>query len=268
MCDGLRALDVIRTVPVEEVAPAIVAMGGGVRRLELGSGVRRNALSTAAWLRVADLAREQAGDPGLRVLVIRGRGETFCSGSDIAEWSAAGPDDVEAAFDAMEAAFTAVEAVPVPVIAEISGYATGGGMQLALACDLRVMGAQAWIGMPIARLGIQISARFAERLVESTNRTVARDLLYTGRLLDAAAAERLGLVTQIVASDHLAETVAGLAAGIAAQPASALRVAKRRTVTSGSDAPTAAVDWPVFQGAVSAFLRPHRSRSAHGIDCD
>src|SRR4051794_2999725 len=113
--------------------PAVVEVANGVRLLEVGSGTRRNALSTSDWLRVAELAREQALDPGLRALVIRGRGSTFCSGSDIAEWSVADLAAVERAFTTMEAAFSAVEQIPVPVIAEVDGYATGGGMQLVLA---------------------------------------------------------------------------------------------------------------------------------------
>src|ERR1700722_1175549 len=105
--------------------PAVVVVGEGVRLLEVGSGARRNALSTPDWLRVAELARELALDPDLRALVIRGRGNTFCSGSDIAEWSVADLAAVERAFAAMEEAFSAVEQIPAPVIAEVDGYATG-----------------------------------------------------------------------------------------------------------------------------------------------
>jgi enoyl-CoA hydratase/carnithine racemase len=240
--------------------PAVVVVGEGVRLLEVGSGARRNALSTPDWLRVAELARELAVDPDLRALVIRGRGNTFCSGSDIAEWSVADLAAVERAFAAMEEAFSAVEQIPAPVIAEVDGYATGGGMQLALACDLRVMAADARIGMPIVRLGIQVSTRFAQRLVESSSISAARDLLYTGRLLDAAVAGQLGLVNQVVPGDELSATVSRLAAGVAAQPRSAMQIAKRRTTRQDTDAPTAAVDWAVFPSAVTRFLDLPQSR--------
>src|SRR5271167_1414213 len=116
--------------------------------ITIGSGERRNALTTADWLHLAETARSLAKDPNLRTVVVRGFGANFCAGSDIHEWDDATIDRVGASFDAMETALVAIEDIPVPVVAQISGVAAGAGLQLALACDLRVMGSHARIGMP------------------------------------------------------------------------------------------------------------------------
>lgn len=121
------------------------------------------------------------------------------------DWVDADSAYVEKSFARMEEAFSAIEDCPVPVVAEIRGVAAGAGCQLALACDLRLMADSARIGMPIARLGILASPAFAARMVALTGPSVARELLYTGRLVDARTAVELGLADHQVPEAQLTD---------------------------------------------------------------
>ncbi|MGW9427124.1 enoyl-CoA hydratase/isomerase family protein [Streptomyces decoyicus] len=171
-----------------------------------------------AWTQLARQVAELGETRSLRVLVIRGHGDTFCAGSNMTDWVDADSGYVEESFAHMEAAFTAIEECPVPVIAEIRGVAAGAGCQLALACDLRFMADGARIGMPIARLGILASPAFAARMVALAGPAAARELLYTGRLVDGRTAVALGLADDSVPEEHLAARTSGLAAAVAEQP--------------------------------------------------
>ena len=173
-----------------------VRENGPVAELTVGDGTKRNALTSRAWDNLAQQVRVCGEDGSAGVIVIRGRGDTFCAGSDIGEWLDAEPEFVEESFARMETAFQAIEQCPVPVVAAIHGVAAGAGCQLALACDLRFMASSARIGMPIARLGILASPAFAARMTRSAGPVVAGELLYTGRLLDAADAVRTGLANR------------------------------------------------------------------------
>jgi enoyl-CoA hydratase len=186
----------------------------------------------------------------------------FSAGSDMREWVKADLTDVTESFAAMEAAFTAIEELPVPVIAEVEGVAAGAGCQLALACDLRVFAATARIGMPIARLGILVSPAFAARLSVLAGPGAARELLYTGRLVPAAEAVRLGLVTRCVPEAELASATRRLVLSVTRNPATAIRAAKhavdaalaasRAAAKAQAGGPPVAYD--DFQRGISAFL--------------
>lgn len=139
-----------------------------------------------------------------------------------------------------EKAFRAVERCPVPVVAQVQGVAAGAGCQLALACDLRVMGESARIGMPIARLGILPSPAFAARLVRLAGQALARELLYTGRLLDSAEAATAGLANAVVPDAGVEGHVTALLDLVAAQPAAAIRAAKRAVTEAMGEPPAGA----------------------------
>ncbi|GGT65768.1 enoyl-CoA hydratase/isomerase family protein [Streptomyces atratus] len=235
----------------------------GVLELVVGDGGRRNALDTTGWLTVAELVRGLRHRDDLTALVIVGRGAAFCAGSDLREWLGADLAKVAASFAAMEEAFRAIEELPAPVVAQIDGVAAGAGCQLALACDLRVMGADSRIGMPIARLGILPSDAFAARLSLAAGPAVARELLYTGRLVTAEAAVRLGLANTVAPHGETAACVDVLVGEIIENPVAAVRAAKH-AVSNGlgmlrdrcrpddSGGPPVA-EWE-FQSAVEAFL--------------
>lgn len=207
-------------------APVTLHRDGPVAELTVGTGRGRNALSAQGWRAISLACRKLAVSDDLRLLLVRGAGDTFCAGSDIRQWQGAAPDEVAASFAAMEDACSALEQLPAPVVAVIEGVAAGAGCQLALACDLQLLASSARIGMPIARLGILVSRTFAGRLVTLAGPAVARDLLYTGRLLNAPEALAAGLATRVVADDQLDGEVRALVAQVVAQPVAATRAAK------------------------------------------
>jgi enoyl-CoA hydratase/carnithine racemase len=235
---------------------------GAVAETVLGSGGSRNALGREDWQAVEQTFRDLARDADIHAIVVRGSGSTFSAGSDLREWVHASPDDVEESFARMEAACTAIEEAPVPVIAQVSGVAAGAGCQLALACDLRVLADTARLGMPIARLGILVSPSFAARLSVLVGHGLARELLYTGRLLGAAEAVSLGLANRCVPEEKLAEVTGALVDSIVAQPRSALVAAKQAVSVSLSPVRAAvrsfaagpAVSYADFQHGVTEFL--------------
>ena len=162
---------------------------------------RRNALNgeLCAQLRAR---LEQSGE--LRAIVITGAGSAFCSGADLVTRFAADADATTDTFrPAFEEMLDAIVAHPAPVLAAINGPAIGAGMQLAVACDIRVGALGARLAIPGGKLGIHLSARNIWRLVQLVGQGAARDFLLAGRTVDAEEAQRLGLV-QYVAHDALA----------------------------------------------------------------
>ncbi|MCO5971118.1 enoyl-CoA hydratase/isomerase family protein [Actinoallomurus soli] len=240
-----------------------------VAEITVGDGRRGNALASADWRELEQTFRRLALDAELRVVVVRGQGGMFSSGSDVREWVEADVTDVADSFAAMEAALTAIEDLPVPVIAQVEGVAAGAGCQLALACDLQVMAESARIGMPIARLGILVSPAFAARLVVLAGPGVARELLYTGRLVSAAEAMRLGLATRCVPDAELATATRRLVLGITRHPDAAVRAAKHAVGAVLTPAWAAAkaqaggppVAFEDFQRGIATFLRDPRATS-------
>jgi enoyl-CoA hydratase/carnithine racemase len=247
----------------------------GVADVSVGDGQRGNALSSDDWRELEQTFRHLAEDDQLRAVVVRGQGGTFSAGSDMREWVQADRTDVAQSFAAMEAAFTAIEDLPVPVIAEVEGVAAGAGCQLALACDLRVLAETARIGMPIARLGILVSPSFAARLSVLAGPGVARELLYTGRLVSAEEAVRLGLATRSVPVEHLASATHRLVLSVVRHPGSAIRAAKhavdvslapvRAAAKAQAEGPPVAYD--DFQRGIMTFLNRNPERGPEqGLD--
>ncbi|MEU1161288.1 enoyl-CoA hydratase/isomerase family protein [Streptomyces sp. NPDC005921] len=236
---------------------------GGLATVRVGTGRRANALATRDWHALATLFEDLADDPTLRAVVLAGAGRSFFSaGSDMREWLSADPADIDASFAAMESALTAIERLPVPVVARIRGAAAGAGCQLACACDLRVVADDATLGMPIARWGILVPPTFAARIALLTGPASARDLLFTGRLVDGAEAVRLGLATTHVPEAELDDTVTAIVTSILAHPPAAVRAAKRSVDLLLEPArdhlrktPTGpAADYASMQAGLAAFL--------------
>lgn len=207
-----------------DLAPAAAASRVAV--LEVGNGERFNALSSPQWRALEISARNLATDPAVRAVVIRGAGGTFCSGSDLREWQDATGADVSEAFSAIEGALQAIESIPVPTVALVQGVATGAGCQLALACDLQVLEASAQIGMPIARLGMLIPPTFANRMSLRIGPSRTKDLLYGGRLLTAAEAQTIGLVSTVVPAGASHGEVSELTERWSAMSQASLRASK------------------------------------------
>ncbi|TWP38594.1 enoyl-CoA hydratase/isomerase family protein [Leekyejoonella antrihumi] len=241
-----------------------VGRAGGVVTIVVGDAHRNNALGEADWGRLAQEVTSAAQADGIRAVVLSGHGETFSTGFDMAEWEDADLAAVNRCFTAMEHCFRTIERAPVPVIAAVEGAAIGAGCQLALACDLAVLGMSARIGMPIARLGILASPAFVERITAKTGATLASDLYLTGRLLRADEAHSTGLISRVVADGTARTTAQRLAAKIATYPPAAVTSAKEAIalVTRGDQSVQRAEVMPSvslgeFRAAVRTFLRRH-----------
>jgi enoyl-CoA hydratase/carnithine racemase len=223
------------------VAPLIIReRDGQVARVIVGSGLRRNALTSGAWAGIERAVRELATDAALRVMVLEGAAEWFCAGSDITEWAKTSNERVELSFARMEAACTAIEDLPIPVIAKVRGPAAGAGCQLALACDLRIFDARASIGMPIARLGILISPSFAHRVAVNAGPSVAGDLVYSGRMVGAVEAVELGLANACIPSDDVDRYVEVAIDSILRSSDASIRAGKRALAQLAAPARAAA----------------------------
>lgn len=248
-------------------AAVTVEESAAVAVVRVGNGARRNALTTDGWNTLHEAAVRLGARRDLLAVVVRGRGHTFCAGSDLREWDGAEGATVDASFAAMEAALQAVEALPVPTLAVVEGAATGAGCQLALACDLQLLARTALIGMPVARLGILLSPAFATRLTVRVGPTLTKDLLYSGRLLGADEAVATGLVGRVVDDAHLEDEADALLALWRTQPRSALHAAKAAVDTGLAPVTIPAQQAPIAPGsdrlemprAVARFLHANRA---------
>lgn len=174
-------------------------------------------------LAAADAA---AADPLVRSVVIFGGSKVFAAGADIKEMAAMSHEDMVTRSVALQAAFTSVAMIPKPVIAAITGYALGGGCELALAADFRICADNAKLGQPEIQLGIIPGAGGTQRLPRLIGPARAKDLIFSGRLVDAAEALVIGLVDEVVAATEVYERARARALRLAAGPQLALRAAK------------------------------------------
>jgi enoyl-CoA hydratase/carnithine racemase len=222
-----------------------------------------NAINSAMWSTMARMVHQVSKDERVRVLVLRGEGRNFSAGSDLKELGESDLLRVEEIFHRAEECAAALEESPLPTIASIRGYAMGTGLLLALACDVRIAEQDATLGMPIARLGITLSDAFVKRLVALTGPGKMKDLVYTGRLVDAEEAKHLGLVERVVPQDRslLHETLL-VARTIRQHSKASIRAAKRWGGSGSGRAPAAYgyVDPKEFPEGVSAYLERRTPR--------
>ncbi|MBL8382339.1 MAG: enoyl-CoA hydratase/isomerase family protein [Burkholderiales bacterium] len=200
----------------------IYELRDGIAHVTLNRPQARNALTYAMYEGLARIAGTVADDPAVRVVVIRGAGgKAFAAGTDISQFLEfeSGEDGI-AYEERLGRAVGILERCPKPVIAAIDGACTGGGAAIASVCDLRVATRASRIGFPIARtLGNCLSIHNVARLATLIGPTRVTELIFTGRLVDAAEAHAAGLVTEVVEDaealtrrvDELARQVAGMA---------------------------------------------------------
>jgi enoyl-CoA hydratase/carnithine racemase len=186
-----------------------------------------NAISTELALELAAAVEPLGVDPEVRAVVLTGAGErAFCVGADLKQ--RAGFDDhgwfVQR--EAFRRGFAAVRRCPLPTVAAVAGFALGGGTELALACDLVVAAEDATFGLPEVRLGLVPAGGGTQLLARRVGRSAARDLVLTGRRVGAAEALALGLADRVVPPAGLRAAATALAAEIAANAPTAVRMAK------------------------------------------
>ena len=232
----------------------------------------RNAMTWAMYEALAEVCERLENDDRARVLVLRGAGDAFIAGTDIRQFTAFRSGDDGIAYERrMEAVIDRLERLPVATIAQVHGAAVGAGCVLALTCDLRVCTPDAKFGVPIARtLGNCLSAANHARLVDLIGPARTKDLLITGRLLDAAEAERIGLVARMAAPAEMDEVISGMTRAIVANAPLTIRttkealrrVALRRRPLAGEDDDLIATCYASgdFHEGVAAFIdkRPPR----------
>ena len=202
-----------------EVERDALAGAGAVATLWLNRPERRNAFDLAMWGRLGDLAMELGAQDDLRCLVLRGRGGAFAAGADISEFPEKRSSTGQAVDYAkiMDRATEAVADCPAPTLAVIEGPCVGGGLELAVQCDLRIASETARLGIPINRIGHCLPYPAMIALVELAGRATALEILLEGRILTAEEALAKGLVTRVVPDGDLeaeaAATVKRIAAG-------------------------------------------------------
>lgn len=185
-----------------------------------------NALNTTVQKQIRDRSREVSERSDVRAVVLYGGPKVFAAGADVKEMVDWGyTDAVDHSADLTDC-FSAVARIPKPTIAAITGYALGGGCELALCCDLRICGDNARLGQPEILLGIIPGAGGTQRLARLIGPARAKDLIFTGRFVAADEALELGLVNQVVAPDDVLTAAQSLARQLAAGPPYALRAAK------------------------------------------
>jgi enoyl-CoA hydratase/carnithine racemase len=185
-----------------------------------------NALSTAVQAEIAAAADQVSADPAVRAVIIYGGEKVFAAGADVKEMSGLSYADMAARSKRLQDSFTAVAKIGKPVIAAITGYALGGGLELALCADFRVAGEGARVGQPEILLGLIPGAGGTQRLPRLIGPARAKDLVFTGRFVGAAEALAIGLVDRVVPDAEVEAAAVTLAQRFAAGPAVALRAAK------------------------------------------
>lgn len=257
-------------------ATLLVEIAEGVARLTLNRPERLNAIDLPLLEDLVATLDRLAADQAVRVIVLAGAGRSFCAGADIGQMVERTPEEWERIVERYLDPIRRISAIDQPVIARLQGDVVGGGLGVAMACDLRIAAANSRFCAPFIRLALagcdMAAGYFLPRLVGLGRAT---DLMMSGRFVDADEALRIGLVTQAVAEAELDQSVNALARRLARGPAGALAVTKRAVRRSLDRDMAADFDYEVFvqvqclqsddhREGVAAFRdkRPPRFRGA------
>ena len=226
----------------------------------------RNALTWDMYDALVEACEAAEADKSVRVLIIRGAGGAFSAGTDIAQFKDFDGAAGVAYEKRLEAVIDRIERLPLITIAEVDGVAAGGGCAIAIACDLRICSERAVFGVPIARsLGNVLSITNTARMVDLIGIAATKDVLLTGRLIDAEEARRCGLATEVLASDVLSEEVLKRAEDLATRKRSTVQATKatllllrdhrRPKLSAANDILKACYGSDDFKDGVSAFVQ-------------
>jgi len=203
-------------------------------RLEVEDGVgtirvdrpKMNALDIQVQEEIRAAAHEATARDDVRAVVVYGGEKVFAAGADVKEMAGMSHAQMVARAGHLQSAFTAVARIPKPVVAAVTGYALGGGCELALCADIRIAGEGATLGQPEILLGIIPGAGGTQRLTRLVGTSRAKDLIFTGRFVKADEALRIGLVDQVVPDDEVYTAAKAWAGQFTKAAALAMRAAK------------------------------------------
>jgi len=248
------------------MSSTLFTIDGPIASLTFNRPDARNALTWEMYDALAAACDRVDANSDIRVLIVKGAGKAFAAGTDIAQFTTLSTREDALAYEQrLDAIIDRVERVGAATIAQVEGVAAGGGCAIALACDLRVCTATARFGVPIARtLGNCLSAANYTRILDMVGEAALKDLLFTGRLIDAAEASSLGLVTRMATPETIDAVVRELAGTIAGNAPLTIRATKEaiRRIQAARRLPPGAIDDLIvscytsedFKNAVAAFL--------------
>jgi len=229
---SVAAPPAVAATPARPVAPADPPGDAGRGTVRLTVDAQRrvgtitidrpplNVLDLELWRQLQASVAAAAAHPDVRAVIVRGQGRAFAAGADVAEFTGWDRDRAAEAADVLHAAVDALAGLACVTIAELTGYALGGGCEIALACDLRVAADNTKLGLPEVLLGILPGAGGTQRLPRLVGVARAKELILSGRMVDMAEAQRIGLVDAVHPVDEVRAAALELAARFAAGPAS------------------------------------------------
>lgn len=209
----------------------IAQKDGAIGWITFNNPARRNAVSMAMWEALGDIVRDYEQDPAIRVIVLKGAGDkAFVSGADISEFEEkrSSPETTKIYNQASGKATEALTHAGKPTIAMIRGYCIGGGVSVALSCDLRIAAEGSKFGVPAARLGLGYEAKGVRKLMDLVGPAFAKEIFYTARQFTAAEALAMGLINRMLPDEQLEACVRDCAGSIAAN--APLTVASIKTI--------------------------------------
>ncbi len=211
-----------------ETKEVLFSLQDGIARIVINRPEKRNALNIKTRQRLLEVLDAVRNDPKVRVVTVTGAGEeAFISGGDLNELKDLNALQILNYLENYsQKLYTAFERLPVPTIAVIKGYCLGGGCELAMGCDFRIATPQAKIGLPELKHGVIPGGGGTQRLVRIVGLGRAKELILTGRIIDAKEAEKIGLVTRVVPKNRIERYVDELAQKIASLGPIAVRLAK------------------------------------------
>jgi enoyl-CoA hydratase/carnithine racemase len=200
-----------------------------VRHVILNRPEKRNALNDELVLAIGSALRAAADDPSVRCVVLRGNGPVFSAGMDVVALAGAAtsPERLRAFRRDCLQAWNLAEEMTKPVVCQIHGVCLGGALELALACDLRVMSEDAAVGLPETRLGLVPDLGGSSRLPQVVGLGRAKELIMTSRIIGGVEAERIGLANRVARAERLDEVTAELVGELLACAPLAVGLAKR-----------------------------------------
>jgi enoyl-CoA hydratase len=205
----------------------LFAAEAGVATLTFNRPEKLNALNAEMFAEISQVLEKVRRDPAIRVLILTGAGRSFIAGADIKVFTRLGPLEARKfAAQAQELGFK-IEALEIPVIAAVNGFALGGGLEMALACDLIYASEEARFGQPEINLGLMPGFGGTQRLSRLGGKGLAKELCLTGRIIDAGEALRMGLVARVFPEPEFRDECLKVARSLAEKGRISLRAVKQ-----------------------------------------